>query len=316
VTHASPTEDAERRTAELLSVWGCVASSRGLPHEFSGGQKQRVMIAMALACEPKLVIADEPTTALDVMCRRRCCSCSPTCSATGLSILFITHDLSVLAQVATVNGGDVAGPSSRLAGGVRLRRSAASVLQACRLLPTSDVDDLQSPWLDGDPRSAEPPPGAPSTRGARGPSPMQRDRSLAGGVRPIASRRASRRTGTGGLDRSDDMSEARRRRPRRIGPSKGGALGGRPHVRFASRTGLFSKKDASPARAVDGWICRSVERDPGVGGRVRLRQDQARSIMGFTTPDQAGSCSRAAAGKRLKEYRRRVQMVYQDPTGS
>lgn len=97
-------EDIKARTIQLLEMVG-IANSEGVyamyPHELSGGMRQRVMIAMALACNPKIIIADEPTTALDVTIQAQVLDLLRNLKdKINSSIMFITHDLGVIAEMA------------------------------------------------------------------------------------------------------------------------------------------------------------------------------------------------------------------------
>jgi peptide/nickel transport system ATP-binding protein len=95
-------KEARVRVASLMGQVGLpTRRMQDYPHELSGGQKQRVMIAMALACSPSLVIADEPTTALDVMVQAQVLRLMKELQRElGLSMIFITHDLSVLVETS------------------------------------------------------------------------------------------------------------------------------------------------------------------------------------------------------------------------
>jgi peptide/nickel transport system ATP-binding protein len=96
-----PDKEVAGRVGELLEQVGLPRDrARSYPHQLSGGQRQRVMVAMALACRPRLVVADEPTTALDVMVQAQILDLlSGLVRDLGVGLVIISHDLSVLADV-------------------------------------------------------------------------------------------------------------------------------------------------------------------------------------------------------------------------
>ena len=110
-----PKKEAWRRAEDLFEMVALGETAKRLkacPHEFSGGQRQRVMIAMALACEPDLLIADEPTTALDVMVQAEILKLLNDLQARlGMAMLMITHDLNIVRHMAddvcVMNGGEI-----------------------------------------------------------------------------------------------------------------------------------------------------------------------------------------------------------------
>jgi len=124
--HDPETSDkqAHLRVGELLEQVGLPAErASSYPHQLSGGQKQRIMIAMALACRPRLIVADEPTTALDVMVQAQVLHVlSGLVHELGVGMLMISHDLSVLAdlcdRIVVMYGGRVVeqGPSKLVFG--------------------------------------------------------------------------------------------------------------------------------------------------------------------------------------------------------
>jgi peptide/nickel transport system ATP-binding protein len=117
-------EEAARRAVELLDLVGipnAAERARAFPHEFSGGMRQRVMIAMAIANDPDVIIADEPTTALDVTIQAQVLEVLKTAKqATGAAIVMITHDLGIIAGFA----------------------DRVMVMYAGRVVETGEVDDI------------------------------------------------------------------------------------------------------------------------------------------------------------------------------
>jgi oligopeptide/dipeptide ABC transporter ATP-binding protein len=114
--------EARKRVGELLELVGIpAAGAKRYPHEFSGGMRQRAAIAMALACNPKVLLADEPTTALDVMVQAQILELLVSLSDDfGLALVLVTHDLPVVAQVceraAVMYAGEIveSGPTEAL----------------------------------------------------------------------------------------------------------------------------------------------------------------------------------------------------------
>jgi len=112
--HEGVSKEAAWKTAEtMLETVGIPADrAREYPHQFSGGMKQRVVIALALACNPKLLLADEPTTALDVTIQAQVLDLMrKLIKEQGTSVLFITHSLGLVAEncdeVATMYAGEI-----------------------------------------------------------------------------------------------------------------------------------------------------------------------------------------------------------------
>jgi peptide/nickel transport system ATP-binding protein/oligopeptide transport system ATP-binding protein len=116
--------EVRNKVIEMFYLVGIPAAEsriRDYPHQMSGGMRQRVVIAMALACNPKLMIADEPTTALDVTIQAQILDLmNKLKEEAGASILFITHDLGVIAEMA----------------------QNVAVMYAGKVMETADVDDL------------------------------------------------------------------------------------------------------------------------------------------------------------------------------
>jgi len=155
-THLPVSEDeARKRAIKLLQETGIQAAEQRIdqfPHQFSGGMRQRVVIALALAAEPKLIVADEPTTALDVSIQAQIISLlKRLCKNHGAAVMLVTHDMGVIAEtcdrVAVMYAGRIAeiGP----VGDVINRPSHPYTVGLMGSIPAMDEDRERLAQIDG-----------------------------------------------------------------------------------------------------------------------------------------------------------------------
>lgn len=261
-----PSPAALRRSVNELLEQVELPPSRAsaYPHELSGGQKQRVMIAMALACDPRLVIADEPTTALDVIVQRQVLELmTRLVTERGIGLMMISHDLAVLGEtcerLAVMYRGELVeqAPSGRL---LRTQHHEHSIALAAAAPSVGDEGSRLHPVSAARAADAEPAP----------PADVDAETSL----------------------RIRDLS-----------------------VRFHPRGG--GRIDA--VRGVDLDV-RSGEIMALVGQSGSGKTTLARTVLGLQRPTSGEVTVDGEpipqSSARLRAYRRRVQLVLQDPTGA
>jgi len=333
------------RLLERVRLTDAPLRMKQIPQQLSGGMRQRAMIAMALACGPELLIADEPTTALDVTIQAQVLDLLEELQAeTGMAILFITHDLGVAAQVADRVVVMYAGRVVEAAPVTTLFGRPAHPYTRALLRSTVPIDSVRGtrlaaiaggiPALDALPSGCRFHPRCPSadTRCAQT-SPPWTDL----GDRGVACWHADQALDAAGLARETTsprvdviqlLRPAAASRPTPAGSALGGPAADAPLVEavslskeFKSRRGLFG--GGQVVRAVD-TVSLAIARgetfglvgESGCGkstfGRLLLQMDKA-------TAGEVRFAGRPLAGLRGAEraqVRRQMQMIFQDPYSS
>jgi peptide/nickel transport system ATP-binding protein len=327
-THLGVSRRAAReRAAELLGEVGIPDPRRHLdvyPHELSGGMCQRVMIAMALSCEPQLVLADEPTTALDVSVQAQILELLRTVIAKhGTALMMITHDLSVVAGLADRVAVMYAGEIVELAPSERLFTHPRHPYTASLLDCITRLDDVRTDTLPAIPGAP------PDLTKPRASCPFAPRCSLAEPVCAEPPPLAEKAPGHAAACFFDIPAPA----PRAVvagapepeaapDQSPGVVLDVRDLEVHFKRAGLHLRP-RPPVRAVDGvsFEVRRGETLGLVGESGSGKSTAARAILQLVplTGGEIRLDDETISGKRehaLKPTKRRLQMVLQDPYGS
>ena len=332
-------KEAKQHAIELMDRVRIPAAARRVndyPHQFSGGMRQRVMIAMALALDPRILIADEPTTALDVTVQAQVMDLLKDLQRdTGMGLILITHDLGVVNEVA----------------------DRVAVMYAGRIVETGTVDDVftrpampytvglmnsipqveakggrlkpiigQPPNLAADPQRMSVPPAVPhgAHRCRGGPRPRLRGRPAA-----AAGRHPGPRGGLPLRRGGPPVPEAPLTVPAG-GSTRPGWEAGSPLLEivdlqklFPLTQGIVFKKTVGHVRAVDG-VNLTLHRGETVGlvGESGCgKSTVAKLLVALEKPTGGtirykGEDVAKMGGRALKRYRREVQIIFQDPYGS
>ncbi|MDR0250859.1 MAG: dipeptide ABC transporter ATP-binding protein [Burkholderiales bacterium] len=316
---------AQARCVELLDEVGLPEPRRALaryPSQLSGGQQQRAMIAMALACTPRLLIADEPTTALDVTVQKQIVELLKTLKARHrMSVLFISHDLALVGELAdriiVMRNGEIreAGETERIFSSSRDRYTQA--LLQCR--PRLDDVPLRLPTIDdfmAEAQSFSPSPPTPLPQGERGAEANLRPSSMdAPGKPPSVSPTPPLERGQTGAKRKQGggRAEEGEKAPLLLEVSQ-------LKKSFFKREGLWRRHEIPAVKSASFTLRRGetlgIVGESGCGkttlGLTLLRLHQATS--GAVRFD--GQDILALSEEAFMPYRRRMQIVFQNPYAS
>jgi peptide/nickel transport system ATP-binding protein len=333
VHHTEDRAGARRRAIELLELVGLPARTASLyPHELSGGMRQRVAVAMALACRPKILLADEPTTALDVMVQAQLLELLTSLSVElGLALVLVTHDLPIVIETCQRAAVMYAGRIAEEGTIARLTAEPAHPYTRMLLAATPDLDDdLPTRSIDGSPPRLDRPIEGCSFRdrcdrvGGRCATELPVLRPVAGGgARELAACHHPGPPPPAAGDEAQALAVATARVRVVPGDERPIAEIRELHASFPVRRGVLGtvlRRPRRVAHAVDG-VSLTLER-----GELLALVGESGSGKTTTAQTMLGTVAMAAGSVTLngvdiatvgrvghKALRREVQIVYQDP---